>query len=101
MTYSIAPAQPGDPLPHHLLLLADENQQLIDAYLPHSQLYLLTIDGQTRGVCVMQRQEEAAEIMNIAIDPRLPESRPWQSLVAPHNGGGPSAGRTTVADQNG
>lgn len=69
MVYSIALAQPGDPLPVDLLLLADENQPLIDAYLPRSQVYLLAIDTQTRGVCVLQRQDESAEIMNIAIDP--------------------------------
>lgn len=69
MAYSIALAQPDDPLPVDLLLLADENQPLIDAYLPRSQVYLLTIDKQTRGVCVLQRQDQSAEIMNIAIDP--------------------------------
>ncbi|WP_460952314.1 hypothetical protein [Spirosoma daeguense] len=39
MHYVISEASVHEELPHHLLLLGDENQQLIDAYLPLSQIF--------------------------------------------------------------
>ena len=69
MDYLISRVQPGNSLPHHLLLLADENQRLIDAYLPLSQVYLLTVDGQVQGICLLQTIEKTGEIMNIAVEP--------------------------------
>ena len=67
--YSISKARSGDQIPHHLLLLADENQQFIDAYLPLSQVYLLKVDAQIQGICLLQVNGETGEIMNIAVDP--------------------------------
>jgi ribosomal protein S18 acetylase RimI-like enzyme len=53
----------------HLLLLADENQQLIDRYLPHSQIYLFTNDDQIQGICLLQITGDSGEIVNIAVEP--------------------------------
>ena len=69
MEYIITRIQPTDEIPYHLLLLADENQQLIDAYLPVSQVYLLRVKDQVRGICLLQISDQMGEIMNIAIDP--------------------------------
>ncbi|MBD2701394.1 GNAT family N-acetyltransferase [Spirosoma sp. BT702] len=69
MNYIITEASPDDDLPHHLLLLADENQALIDAYLPSSQVYLLRIDTTCLGICLLQYRGEIGEIMNIAVEP--------------------------------
>lgn len=69
MAYLITEALPTDQLPNHLLLLGDENQQLIDTYLPTCQVYLLTTKGQSIGICLLQRNERTAEIMNVAIEP--------------------------------
>lgn len=69
MDYSISKVQSGDQIPHHLLLLADENQQFIDAYLPLSQVYLLKVHDQIQGICLLQVTGKAGEIMNIAVDP--------------------------------
>lgn len=69
MAFLITEALPTDQLPNHLLLLGDENQQLIDTYLPNCQVYLLINKGQTIGICLLQRSERTAEIMNVAIEP--------------------------------
>ena len=69
MDYVIVRAQSTDTLPNHLLLLADENQQLIDAYLPSSQVYLLKNGAETLGICLLQTKDETGEIMNIAVEP--------------------------------
>ena len=66
--YLISRAQPNEILPH-LLLLGDENQQLIDAYLPRSQAYRLTVRDQIVGICLLQVNEQTGEIMNIAVEP--------------------------------
>lgn len=66
MEYQIAKAGPADEVPNHLLLLADENQELIDAYLSASDVYRLTIEGWVVGICLLQVK---GEIMNIAVEP--------------------------------
>ncbi|RRA99044.1 GNAT family N-acetyltransferase [Larkinella rosea] len=62
-------AQPNQEIPRHLLLLADENPQLIDRYLPLSQVYLFTDEDQILGICLLQITGQAGEIVNIAVEP--------------------------------
>lgn len=69
MIYSISKAQPNEALPKHLLLLADENPDLIAVYLQYSESFLLKVDNQILGVCLIQQKEQIGEIMNIAIEP--------------------------------
>ncbi|UHG90946.1 GNAT family N-acetyltransferase [Spirosoma oryzicola] len=69
MSYLIDQAQPSERVPMHLLLLADENQQLVEAYLPLSQVYLLKDLDQVVGICLLQIQQSTGEIMNIAVEP--------------------------------
>lgn len=69
MNYLIRAHRPDEPIPYDLLLLADENQTLIDGYLPVSQVYVLEMDSQVIGVGVLQIKGTAGEIMNIAVAP--------------------------------
>ncbi|MBD2753472.1 GNAT family N-acetyltransferase [Spirosoma validum] len=69
MNYLIRKHRPDEPMPYYLLLLADENQALIDQYLPDSQVYMVEIDEKVVGVGVLQTNGIAGEIMNIAIAP--------------------------------
>lgn len=69
MAYFIAQAGPHEPLPMHLLLLGDENQQLINEYLPHCHVYLLKDERQIQGICLLQVRQTTGEIMNIAVEP--------------------------------
>lgn len=69
MNYLIREHRPDELIPYDLLLLADENQMLIDKYLPSSQLYVLETDGKVVGVGVLQINGTAGEIMNIAVAP--------------------------------
>lgn len=49
-----------------LLLLADEQEDMIDKYLPNGDLYAL-YDGDLRSVCVVARiDDETCELKNIA-----------------------------------
>lgn len=69
MDYEITKAKPADPIPNHLLLLGDENQQLVDAYLPSSEVFLLKYTDQILGICVVKSDGTSGEIMNVAVEP--------------------------------
>ncbi|UOQ69197.1 GNAT family N-acetyltransferase [Hymenobacter volaticus] len=69
MEYSIGQAQPGDVLPYHLLLLADENPLLIEQYLPRSLVYVVHVNGQAQGICLLEPRGEHGEIVSIAVEP--------------------------------
>lgn len=69
MNYLIREGRADEPMPYDLLLLADENRALIDAYLPGSQVYVLEIDGQVVGVGLLRITDSVGEIMNIAVAP--------------------------------
>lgn len=56
-------------MPYELLLLGDENPDLLAAYLPRSQVYLLGDSRNPVGVCVLQVRDAESEIMNVAIAP--------------------------------
>lgn len=57
-----------DPVPYHLLLLADPSKELVDGYLTDSFILVATLNEETVGICVLQKQENgSAEIKNIAV----------------------------------
>jgi len=80
--YVIAPKKSSDQIPYHLLLLADENPHLIEAYLPLSQVYLLFIGPQVQGVYLLRVDSLEAEIMNIAIEPAYQGKGLGKALLA-------------------
>ncbi len=52
-----------------LLLLADEQEDMIDRYLPQGDLYALYDDDALRTVCVVERLDErTCELKNLATD---------------------------------
>ncbi len=69
MGYIVRRSQVNSELPYDLLLLADENPQLVDAYLPVCQAYLLVVDEQVCGVYLLRVDGQIGEIMNIAVEP--------------------------------
>ena len=57
---------------HHLplLLLADEQESMVDRYLDEGAMYVLEVDGIVVGECVVNDAgEDVLEIKNIAVDP--------------------------------
>ena len=53
-----------------LLLLADEQEDMIDRYLARVIMYALDIEGKTVGVCVVTDEGgRVLEIKNLAVDP--------------------------------
>lgn len=66
-----------------LLLLADENPQLIAAYLPLCEVYLLKLEGQVQGVGLLQFQEQEAEIVNLAVAPSY-QGQGWGKTLLLH-----------------
>ena len=56
-----------------LLLLADEQEDMIDRYLGRGAMFALDIAGKTVGVCVVTDEgDRVLEIKNLAVDPRAP-----------------------------
>lgn len=53
-----------------LLLLADEQEDMIDRYLGRGTMFALDIEGKTVGVCVVTDEgDRMLEIKNLAVDP--------------------------------
>lgn len=53
-----------------LLLLADEQEDMIDRYLGRGAMFALDIAGKTVGVCVVTDEgDRVLEIKNLAVDP--------------------------------
>lgn len=53
-----------------LLLLADEQESMVDRYLDRGDLYLLSYGNEARAVCVVTREsEETCELKNLAVQP--------------------------------
>lgn len=53
-----------------LLLLADEQEDMIDRYLGRGTMFVLDIAGKTVGVCVVTDEgDRMLEIKNLAVDP--------------------------------
>lgn len=59
--------------PYDLLELADPSREVIDAYLPHSEVHLTVSGEKIIGIYVLVTlgQKEAIEIKNIAVLPEL------------------------------
>lgn len=55
----------------NLLLLADPSRELVEQYLPSSDVYTAVIDNQAVGVAVLYKHSEGLfEIKNLAVDPQ-------------------------------
>ena len=55
-----------------LLLLADEQESMVDRYLDEGAMYVLEVDGIVVGECVVNDAGDGVlEIKNIAVDPGL------------------------------
>ena len=55
-----------------LLLLADEQESMIDRYLERGEMFVLTDAGNIKAACVVTREaEDVFEIKNIATYPRF------------------------------
>ncbi|WP_348537104.1 GNAT family N-acetyltransferase [Parabacteroides sp. PF5-9] len=69
MAHKEVEIKPATSYPYPLLLLADPEQEKVDGYLKNSDCFVATLNGQTVGVIVVQKQsEKTAEIMNLAVD---------------------------------
>lgn len=55
-----------------LLLLADEQESMIDRYLERGEMFVLSEDGNIKASCVVTREaEDVFEIKNIAVYPQF------------------------------
>lgn len=53
-----------------LLLLADEQEDMVERYLARGTMFVLDMDGATAGVCVVTDEgDRVLEIKNLAVDP--------------------------------
>ena len=53
-----------------LLLLADEQEDMVDRYLERGTMYVLEADGGVRGECVVTLEPDGVlELKNLAVDP--------------------------------
>lgn len=69
-TLTFSKAAPQTVPPYDLLLLADPSRELVDAYLPVSEVYTAALDGIIVGVVVLYPiNATALEIKNIAVHP--------------------------------
>jgi len=63
-----------------LLLLADETESSIDAYLHRGDLFAL-YDNTLRGVCVVTDEGDCFELQNLAVDTRFQRQGYGRALV--------------------
>lgn len=64
-----------------LLLLADEQESMIDRYLERGEMFVLEDDG-VKAVCVVTSEsEEVCELKNIAVDPRAQRQGYGRKLI--------------------
>lgn len=55
-----------------LLLLADEQESMVQRYLDRGEMFVLTVNGDTAAVCIVTDEgDSTAEIKNIAVKPEL------------------------------
>lgn len=65
-----------------LLLLADEQESMIDRYLDRGTLFALEEDSQVRAVCVVTDEGTGVlELKNLAVDPRCQRRGLGRALV--------------------
>ncbi|MDX5483208.1 MAG: GNAT family N-acetyltransferase [Hymenobacteraceae bacterium] len=73
---------PGEPLPMHLLLLADPSEELVLSYIRRSHIFIAEQDDGVAGVLVLQLGGDVAEIMNVAVAEKAQGQGIGQQLVA-------------------
>lgn len=61
----------GELIPYDLLLLADPSREMIDKYLSSSEIFLAKDQKHIIGILVLKREQNAAEIMNVAVGEKL------------------------------
>lgn len=67
----------------NLLLLADEQEDMIDCYLDHGDMYLLSCDGEPVAQCVVTDEGEGLlELKNLSVDPRFQGRGFGKALIA-------------------
>jgi aminoglycoside 6'-N-acetyltransferase I len=65
----IRPLGKEEPIPYHLLLLADPSRSLVYSYLTTSSIYVAVADNQVIGEYVLYPiDKKAAEVKNIAVE---------------------------------
>ena len=52
-----------------LLLLADEQEDMIDRYLARGEMFVLMQNGEALAACVVSREESYREIKNLTVRP--------------------------------
>ncbi len=64
-----------------LLILADEQENMINKYLNRGVMYILDDNG-VKGVCIVTKEsDEIIEIKNIAVDPKYQKRGYGRSLI--------------------
>lgn len=66
-----------------LLLLADETERCIDAYLDRGDLFAL-YDYGLRGVCVVTDEGDYFELQSLAVDPRYQGQGDYMLMYCDH-----------------
>ena len=75
-----------------LLLLADEQESMIDRYLERGEMFVLSEDGSIRASCVVTREaEDIFEIKNIAVYPQFQRRGYGKKLILVGTGDSPLA----------
>lgn len=65
-----------------LLLLADEQEDMIDRYLPRGEMYALE-DGGVKAVCVVTDEGDGVlELKNLAVEPAAQRKGYGKALIA-------------------
>lgn len=65
-----------------LLLLADEQESMIDRYLERGDMFVLCDEGEVKAVCVVTQEDEAVyEIKNIATAPKFQRQGYGRQLI--------------------
>ena len=66
-----------------LLLLADEQESMIDRYLERGEMFVLSEGGSIRASCVVTREaEDVFEIKNIAVYPQFQRRGYGKKLIS-------------------
>ena len=64
-----------------LLLLADEQEDMIDRYLARGEMFVLVQNGEALAVCVVTREEGCREIKNLAVRPDVQKNGLGREMI--------------------
>ena len=64
-----------------LLLLADEQEDMIDRYLTRGEMFVLMQNGEALAVCVVTREEGYKEIKNLAVRPDVQKTGLGREMI--------------------